>query len=412
MNVNDALLIENINLLKEKKIIIYGTGDVGKYAYYLTKGAFNEQIKIECFCVSDERHNDKDYYSIKILAFSEVQRNYKTDDIIMIIATNITHAREIADFIAKRWPDLTNIVSWFGYSLAIAQNIKEPAVDSSFRNWFYVYRNSRNALWSNTTMTNIHDLYRDNPVLVYSLSRTASIAMSNSLRKKGIDNVHLHYIYCVAHEDEQMLYTREYNGIKPELRKLAQHYINHTNDYEIIKIVSIVRDPIARSLSHWTHILYDGFSVNLNAWIDRSNIMENVEQFLMEELNTGKNGGMFEWYDKEIRNTYGIDVFEYPFNREAGYSIIKKNNIEILLLTMESLNKNERIIADFFCIDEFNMEWSNEGEKAWSSFLYSYIKNNIVIDDTIWDFYYKHNSGMRHFYTDEQIKRMGEKWKT
>ena len=107
---------------------------------------------------------------------------------------------------------------------------------------------------------------------------------------------------------------------------------------------------------------------------------------------------------------FGIDVFEYPFDKEKGYSIIKKDNIEVLLMKLEKLNGLEQIIGRFAGAPHFKLINANIGEKKQYAYLYKDVKDTMKIPREVFDFYYKGNPRMDHFYSEEEKAAFLKKW--
>jgi hypothetical protein len=117
----------------------------------------------------------------------------------------------------------------------------------------------------------------------------------------------------------------------------------------------------------------------------------------------------FIWFDEEFRITTGINIFDYPFDKEKGYVIVKKGRIEVLLMTLEKLNDNEQTIRDFIDDQGFVLTHQNEGSKKWYSDLYADFKKRHYLDHEKLSFYYDNNI-IRYFYTDEQIEKFKIGW--
>jgi hypothetical protein len=117
----------------------------------------------------------------------------------------------------------------------------------------------------------------------------------------------------------------------------------------------------------------------------------------------------FKWFDEEFKIATKIDIFDYPFDKDSGYTIIKKGKIEVLLMTLEKLNDNEQTIRDFVGDQSFSLNHKNDGSKKWYSDLYDSFKKRHYLNEEELKFYYD-NDVVRHFYTGEQIEKFKSKW--
>ena len=61
------------------------------------------------------------------------------------------------------------------------------------------------------------------------------------------------------------------------------------------------------------------------------------------EYQPNPYGQSFGWFDTELKDHFGLDIFAEPFDREKGFGIYKKNNIEVFVYKLEKLNSLEVI---------------------------------------------------------------------
>jgi hypothetical protein len=127
-------------------------------------------------------------------------------------------------------------------------------------------------------------------------------------------------------------------------------------------------------------------------------------------VNNPDYGHQFNWFDNEIKAVLGIDVYKHPFNREKGYSIIKQDNIEVLVLKLEKLNTLESVIGEFVGVSDFKLVNINEANSKPVKYLYKNVRESIKLPRKIFDFYYKDNPRMNHFYTKEEQAEFLKKW--
>ena len=119
----------------------------------------------------------------------------------------------------------------------------------------------------------------------------------------------------------------------------------------------------------------------------------------------------FEWFNSDLRATFGIDVYAYPFDKEKGYSIIKQDNIEVLIMKTERLNTFESVICEFVGVPHFKLINTNETDSLPTKYLYRNIKDVIKIPYKTIAWCYEGNFMMDHFYSrDEKLTHL-RKWK-
>lgn len=113
-------------------------------------------------------------------------------------------------------------------------------------------------------------------------------------------------------------------------------------------VISLIREPVARQISLMWHYLGE----NPKEMMKRYGKFENIERRYFQIPN---HEDEFEWYKKEMETVLGINVYEYSFDRDAGYSIIEKDGISLLLIKVEKLNSLEKVIADYLKEDDFKL---------------------------------------------------------
>jgi hypothetical protein len=173
------------------------------------------------------------------------------------------------------------------------------------------------------------------------------------------------------------------------------------------KIITLFRDPYARNVSR----LFKSFNSMLyhdkNGVSNRFSSSYEILQYFY--LNNVRKEIPFIWFKEEFQVTTGINVFDYDFDKDKGFMIIKKGRLEVLLLTLEKLDKNEKVIKEFTGDLNFELIHHNDGSQKWYSDLYSQFKKRRKLTQEEISFYYD-NDVVRHFYTDEQIQTFINKW--
>jgi hypothetical protein len=231
---------------------------------------------------------------------------------------------------------------------------------------------------------------------------TTSISESINLNHQGV-----HYFsnkrYKLAFFDYTFLYE---NKFSPDIR---------SSFYSILfrlkrrKVITLFRDPFPRNVSLMFEVL--GHLISYRGFESKDSQLSNFKEVLDFYFdNYVRHNHPFLWFDEEFKLTTGIDVFEYPFDRDRGYTIIKQGRIEVLLMTLEKLNYNEDVIRNFIDDPNFVLNHKNDGRKKWYSDLYSDFKDRHFLNKKELSFYYD-NDIVRHFYNEDQIEKFKDKWR-
>ena len=133
---------------------------------------------------------------------------------------------------------------------------------------------------------------------------------------------------------------------------------------ERLKIVTLVRDPIARNVSEYfeelkPHARYP-FEERLAA-IGLDGVADELERGLMAKLTAEVDwSAPYSWFDSEIRDVLGIDLFSESFDRSSAYQIYRRPQVDILLIKLERLSQcAAQAFGDFLGVKNFELTSRN-----------------------------------------------------
>jgi hypothetical protein len=392
--------MENFDAVFEKKVVCYGAGEYGKRAFRLFNNL--EGAEICYFIESNHGKNEGEerdsYCGVPIVSPGELKNIYKPEELLIIITCNTSLDEEICEQITKEYPAVSEVVSWFGFYYAVILNIEDKRVHSAFREKYkLLYHSVRATKGVEGFAQAAYQLFNREVLLVYQPGKVGSSTVSASLGAAGKENIHIHYIKHAT----PMMY-----GYSETTVDIYKNFLEHI-DEKNVKVISLVRDPIARSISSY----FDGFQSNVAFWQNENRCtLEGIMNVIALEMNNGKYGAIDTWFREEFRGALGIDVFQCDFDREKGYGLINKGNVEVLLLTLEKLKNNEDIIGEFVGIPDFKLMSANRSKSKPCRHLYNEVMENVTIDREVLDFYYKNNPFVDFFYTEEQKELFRHRW--
>jgi len=243
------------------------------------------------------------------------------------------------------------------------------------------------------------------PIVVWQMGKVGSRTVYESIKSLGFANpvFHVHFI-----NPENLI--RVQNIYKEKGLSLPRHIYDGKillDRYEKTgingwKIITIVREL--------TRITVSSFFENLNLYLnDHPDLLTksgNVNIDLARKLLSEQFGDFDEskhyvctWFDMEIKPMIKIDVFRQPFDHDKGYTVIQKNNIDLLILKTELLNSTfPEAISRFLHIDfQPKLKSANISENKSYSAAIKQVRNDLVIPE---DALNKIHSSkyMRHFY--------------
>ncbi len=268
--------------------------------------------------------------------------------------------------------------------------------------------------WINKLIRKIEDrkqfLNLDNKVIIYQMGKVGSTSLDNSIS----NGIHRHNFYPFYN---QKVYTSKQNKINLSqrfflpieyflLRRYIKKKIDKGNE---IKVITLVREPISRNISflfQFSPIVLYNYYFNGGK---RENMGETLRFMEKEFYRSIWHTSAEEWFDQELKKVTGINIFDHKFDQSQGYSLIKKNNINLLVLKMESLNDNEKVIGEFIGDKNFKLKTDNISSDKWYKDLYKTFKANFKPTQKYINSLYN-TRYMKHFYSKEEIDFYKDKW--
>lgn len=379
--VKDLQLLRCPDILFKKKCVIWGAGKNGKILYReLLNLGIKEQNILLCDMNADKM---KERGFSNILSLEQMVERTSVDKYNYLIIISV-EALNIQDEIIGKIKEFNlfdlDVYTFFAAKCGILFiRGKRDMVLS--QNEVRIRRTEREMLAFESRQNNIEYFtiasYLEQMFLIYQPKKVGSATIWSSLKKYGVQSLHVH-----------------------ELQEL--HYARKVMEKECGKIISAVRNPLEWRIS----LFWQEFENAIFLGEEYIDFHELQDKFFEETFKERE----FQWFDVEMKEVMGIDVFLYPFNKERGYTIIKKGNIELLLLVSEKINTLEDIIGEFVGISDFKLENSNVSERKEYRFAYKEYKKEFRIPDSVFESICT-DEHVRHFYTEEDIEYFREKWK-
>jgi hypothetical protein len=234
------------------------------------------------------------------------------------------------------------------------------------------------------------------PVAVFQMGKVGSRTVVDSLGKYKILGWHIHLLSQKFNE------WKEQNHYDKTFVDLLKDEFGNTNFK--IKIITFVRDPIARNMASFFQNI-ERFIPNLipdfrNGKVD----LEYIIDIFLNHHRKLDHDLPLTWWDQELKNMFGIDILDKPFHKERGYEIYKSKNVEVLVIKLEKLNLYfKEAFKEFLGIQDFELVQRNIGLKKSYGDVYKLFKESIVFPKQYIDRFYNAKA-VTHFYTDEEIE--------
>tara|TARA_A100001388_G_scaffold273917_2_gene256610 strand:+ start:3749 stop:4618 length:870 start_codon:yes stop_codon:yes gene_type:complete len=241
--------------------------------------------------------------------------------------------------------------------------------------------------------------------LVLTMGKVGSSTIYHSLKKQIKNPIfHIHYF----NEDSIKKSISEH--LSSERKSIPQHLYVSSEVRKLknkeISIIVLVREPISRKLSsvfqnsimHKSRFMTDSNNYNLHKIEEFLNDVINSKSFVNHEKN---------WFDKEIKECFNIDIFKKKYDLNKDYVIFKKTRVSLLLMRTETMNKVFPAAMKQFLIRNIKMKLSNNNIGADKNYAndYNQIKHNFKIQkDRIEEIV--NSKFFQHFYSHikEEVK--------
>ncbi|MGB3492752.1 MAG: putative capsular polysaccharide synthesis family protein [Elainellaceae cyanobacterium] len=175
------------------------------------------------------------------------------------------------------------------------------------------------------------------------------------------------------------------------------------------KIITLVREPIARNISaYFQNIRLEiAFPKSIEQGeIDEKELDQAIEDF--KALENHKSSLL--WMDRQVKEVFGIDVYQEDFDHHRGYNLIRKDNVNLLVIKLEELKNNyKQAFRDLLGFEDFQLKTSNVSDSKEYASIYEAFKDRIVFSQEYIELIYTSKLAT-HFYTPQEIEKFIAKW--
>ena len=251
------------------------------------------------------------------------------------------------------------------------------------------------------------------PIIIYQMGKVGSSTVHKSLMCASVSNpiFHLHFLSQDITKHRQ---THKKAGISPSpynfyLGEAIRKQFDKNQGFPV-KIISLVRDPIAFIISDlFQNPNFAGESI-LN---DRGSIEPKKASKYIDHKLRDPNAFtyIYEWFDRELKAVFDIDVFATPFPSETGYAVYSKTNVEAMVIRLEDLSeKGPKAIADFLSLDApLVLKQSNIRTNSKENKVYRQVRESVSLTYSVVEKIYS-SKFVKHFYNETLINEFILNW--
>jgi len=252
------------------------------------------------------------------------------------------------------------------------------------------------------------------PIVIYSIGKTGTGTIYASLKAANLRRplFHVHHLTEASIKEALRFQKQRPSNPSATLRQsifLAERLASkHDHVQKRWDVISLVRDPVAcaisayfQSIDRWFPSLSDNFREG------RINIPVLIQTFFDEYPHDWP----LSWFDKQIRETLGVDVYQSEFDWGNGYSVYRGDLANILVLRLENIDRSAKTALEVF-LDTTNVDLKDANVSVSKDYgeIYQRFKKEICLPDSYLEHMYSSRFA-QHFYSPAEIAAFRAYWK-
>ena len=265
------------------------------------------------------------------------------------------------------------------------------------------------------------------PVVIFQMGKVGSTSIKRSLQALNPDmaiyHSHLLSKERIAETEKKrkkFFRTERVSYLKrPWMNQFLRKEIGRKQGGRKWKVITLTRDPIARNVSTFFENLEvqaidtnGAFEIRSDYYDILRSVVTLDDMHLLVDLffNKLRHESPLEFFDRELKGIFGVDVYASEFPKSRGYHIYRSTQADVLLIRLENLNTCAReAFKEFLGIDNFTLKSENVGLQKIYAPLYKKFLDSITWPESYLDKFYE-SKFMKHFYTQNEIKGFRENW--
>ena len=276
-------------------------------------------------------------------------------------------------------------------------------------------------MWKTERQLKQELLNNSSVIFVYQMGKVGSVSTYLTLKKKLPDQA-IYHIHNLNSEHfskiwETMQLDQPYHAFTfghSCITKYLSEHIEEIKGQKSIKIITGVREPIARNISWFFQIIdcacvFPEFFIKYEKGLITMD--DIIKKFWSQNFVYGKQ---YDWFEEELEAVFGIDIASIDFPKEKGYAIANfpDRNIELLVLKLEKLDSClKEALETFLEVENLNCERLDPADFLDENdyLIYENLRKSLTFSDEYLEEIYDQPL-VRHFYTDEEINKFKLKW--
>ncbi|MGR9052254.1 MAG: putative capsular polysaccharide synthesis family protein [Gammaproteobacteria bacterium] len=258
-----------------------------------------------------------------------------------------------------------------------------------------------------------HIAEKDDLILVHQMGRAASMTVTNTIRTMHLQDpvYHTHWLNAQSVKERvARVNSWKNNGAGPlnvRVAELLSPEIHNRLQDRKWKIISIVREPVARNVS--------AFFLDIERFFDNFFDRYEKNEITLEEMkevfiNEFPHDMPLNWFEVEMEEPFGVDVFSQEYNDQKGYMVFDKKNVSVLVIKLERLEScYKHAFRDFFGKEPYELVNTHVTDADKNYGMYKDFLREVELPESYLDRMYD-CAYVRHFFTEEEIQGFRNKW--
>lgn len=262
----------------------------------------------------------------------------------------------------------------------------------------------------------LEDFSKRPPVIVYTMGKVGSTAIEEVIRRAELPYsvYQAHSLVAERLQKWKKRYEREghYTSRARHLwmAKALRRRLDEPLE-EKWRVITGTREPISHVVSQFFQVVDRRYPevFDEEGGIQEEKTLERL-QSKIEDFDERTNFAC-SWFDRELKPVFGVDLYEEPFNHEAGYTIVERPEVKVLVYRVEDLGRCFAPALQEF----FELEASLEPVTANASRdkdyheAYERVKQRLSFEEELLSRVYS-SRYVQHFYGEEMIERFKRRW--
>lgn len=258
------------------------------------------------------------------------------------------------------------------------------------------------------------DFRRQDLILVHQMGKVGSTSVVNALHQSDLAQP----IYKTHYLNPGTVKTMWEQKVSFTKRQVKTHYLANRYLSELIarhgisgkrwKVISLVREPVGGNISRMFQSINDYVPHFRKRWREGTIDADDLISVYFDEFPYHE--WALSWFDRELLDVFGIDVFAEPFPKKRGYRIYSGDGLDLLLVKLERLNVcAKHAFEDFLHIEGFRPVRANTANTKSYQEAYRAFRKGIAFPpdylNLLLSSQYTH-----HFYDKREIQAIRNRW--